>query len=175
MSIKRISSRNVYRNDWMNLRVDKVELADGSQSEYGVIERASFILVIATQGSSLLLVRQYRYPIDSWTWEFPQGACDIHESTEQAARRELLEETGYVAGDMKMLSTLYEAAGFATHNFQVVEAEVVKMLEPSHEVSEEGMTSHWIELDDLKNMVLGGVMQDAPSLAALSIYLLKRL
>lgn len=174
MSIKYLSSHYLYSSAWMRLRVDKIELMDGSRSEYGVVERAPFVLIIASLENKILLVHQYRYPINSWTWEFPQGACIDGESIEQAARRELVEETGCVAGNIKVFNKLYEAAGFATHSFQVIEADIIKLIEPIHEITEEGMTSQWVELNDLKSMILDGKLQDAPSLAALSIYLLNR-
>jgi hypothetical protein len=79
----------------------------------------------------------------------------------------------WVCKGLDEFSTIFH--GSTSHSFQVVEVEVVEILEPLHEASEAGMTSHWIELDELKDMIMNGVIQDSPSLAALSIFLLRRL
>ncbi|MFC2085978.1 NUDIX hydrolase [Bacteroidota bacterium] len=83
----------------MNLRVDHVRLPDGHElEEYHVLEYPDWVCVVClTEDNRLVLVEQYRYGIDDQTMEFPGGAIDVGEDPEEAARRELLEETGYLA------------------------------------------------------------------------------
>lgn len=123
--IKHIASKTVYKSFWMALRVDDIELGDGAKSEYGVVEKANFVLVIPLKEERLMLVKQYRYPIDQWTWEFPQGGCEVDETIQEAARREIEEETGYTIKEAEVLEYLFEAASFAIHQFYVVIAEVM--------------------------------------------------
>ncbi len=174
MTVQHLSSRYVYENPWMKLRVDQVRMPDGSDSEYGIVERASFVLILPVRGTEVLMVCQHRYPINAWTWEFPQGACEPGESIEQAARRELLEETGYPATDLRVMNKLYEAAAFATHSFHVVIAWIGPDVQPTsipqRDAGEAAMVSQWISMDTLRAMVAQGDIQDAPSMAALLVY-----
>src|SRR5688572_15146743 len=96
-----ISSRFVYRSRWMFVRADVVEDLSGAQAEYGVVERHDFVLVIPVRESEILVVKQYRYPIGAWTLEFPQGALEPNEKPFDAAHRELREETGAEAAEIK--------------------------------------------------------------------------
>ncbi len=83
----------------MNLRVDRVRLPSGVVlEEFHVIEYPDWAAVLClTEEQQIVMVEQYRYGIDRVTLELPAGAVDAGETPEEAARRELLEETGYVA------------------------------------------------------------------------------
>jgi hypothetical protein len=67
------SSREVYRNPWIRVREDRVELTDGSPGVYGVVEKPHFALVLPYADEGFWLVEQFRYPIRRRAWEFPQG------------------------------------------------------------------------------------------------------
>ena len=97
---KRIKSRYLIRRWWMNLREDHVRLPNGEElDEYHILEYPDWTCVVCrTDDDHLVFVKQYRYAIDAVTLEFPGGAIDPDEDPEIAARRELLEETGFEAG-----------------------------------------------------------------------------
>lgn len=63
-------------------------------------------------GAKIVLVRQYRYPIDKWIWEIPAGLLEPNEKPEDCAARELAEETGYRARNLSLLATLHSSPGF---------------------------------------------------------------
>jgi hypothetical protein len=88
------SSREAYRNPWIRVREDTVELADGSTGLYGVVERPDFALVIPVERGGFWLVEQYRYPLGRRSWEFPQGTW----SHGNAGSNEELARTGLIAG-----------------------------------------------------------------------------
>jgi hypothetical protein len=75
--VRRIGSRIVYRNDWMTVREDDIEFADGTRSIYGLVDKADYALVIAVEdgpdGVRFHLVEQYRYAIGRRSLEFPMG------------------------------------------------------------------------------------------------------
>ena len=73
--IQRIASREVYRNDWMTVREDRVRRPDGSDGIYGVIDKPTYALIIACDGDRFRLVEQFRYPLGLRRWEFPQGTA----------------------------------------------------------------------------------------------------
>lgn len=172
--MKRLASRYVYESAWTRLRVDQVELADGSRTDYDIVEKPNAVLILATRPNQLLMVRQYRYPVDDWVWEFPSGAREPGESVEATARRELLEETGCIAGQVRLLNFLYEVPSFAPHGFHIVEASIIETVEAQPEIREADISSSWFDLETIGKMALRGDILDAPSLAALSIYLLRR-
>ena len=94
-----LDSQPVYDNPWISVREDSVLRPDGSPGIYGVVHfknRAVGVLAVEEDGS-IWLVGQYRYPHDRYSWEIPEGGAPEAESAEDAARRELREETGLVA------------------------------------------------------------------------------
>lgn len=106
---KTLSSREVYRNKWINVREDIAEMPDARQTIYGVCTFGRCVGVLPFVGpDSVVLVRQYRYvQKEDFRWEMPTGGIHPDETPEAAAQRELAEEAGYVAGRLEPVSTYY--------------------------------------------------------------------
>ncbi len=105
----------VYQSPWCAFRVDEVELPGGTQTEYGVLESGGFAAVVpVTDRGDVVLVRQWRQPLDAFTLELPSGGVDAGEKPEVAARRELFEETGYRAEGLEHLVSLHTSPGRST-------------------------------------------------------------
>jgi 8-oxo-dGTP pyrophosphatase MutT (NUDIX family) len=99
------SSRVVYDNPWIRVREDQVIHPDGQPGIYGVVHYKNIaigILPIDAEGR-IHLVGQYRYPLNRYSWEIPEGGCPEDEEPLAAAQRELLEETGLQARNWKLL------------------------------------------------------------------------
>ena len=98
------SSRPVYRNRWIDVREDMVELPDGHTTLYGVVECSECVGVLPfLDRDTVLLVGQYRYVAKGFFWEMPTGGQDAGETRHAAAQRELAEEAGYEAGRLTEL------------------------------------------------------------------------
>lgn len=111
---KRISSETVYRGKILNLRVDSVELPNGKMTAREVVEHAGAVAVVAQNGEGrLLMVRQFRYPVGKALLEIPAGKIEKGEDPLLCAARELTEETGYEAGEMKHLLSFFSTPGFS--------------------------------------------------------------
>jgi 8-oxo-dGTP pyrophosphatase MutT (NUDIX family) len=168
------SSREVYRNAWIRVREDEVELADGSTGLYGVVEKADFALVLPEQDGGFWLVEQYRYPLGRRSWEFPQGTWSSggQGSAEDLARAELAAETGLRAGALAHLGHLDLASGLMTQQFDVWLATDLTPGPPDRELTEADMRQALVPLADLEQMVRQGRLTDSPSLAAYTLWLL---
>src|SRR4051812_30940479 len=102
----------LYENPWCSFRVDEVLLPDGAKIEYGVLESSGFAAVVpVTEAGGVVLVRQWRQPIGSFTLELPGGGVEGGENPRETVRRELLEETGYRAEDLSGLVSVRTSPG----------------------------------------------------------------
>src|SRR6202453_4902856 len=109
--MKLVKSRRVYEGRVINLRVDTVETNTGTH-DLEIVEHSGAVVVIAQPApDEIVLVRQHRHAIGADTWEVCAGGIDPGETPEEAAIRELREETGYRAGSMQRLWGAYRAAG----------------------------------------------------------------
>ena len=103
---ERRSTRQIYRNKWISLREDIVDLPDGRTTIYGVVTCGGAVGVLPfLDPVTVLMIKQYRYVARRVTWEMPTGGMHPGESREEAAQRELAEEIGYRAGKLTWLST----------------------------------------------------------------------
>ncbi len=99
------STHTVYDNPWIRVTESEVTTPAGSPGIYGVVHfknRAIGVVPVDEEGHTWL-VGQYRYPLGTYEWEIPEGGCPEGEAPLEAARRELLEETGLVAGHYRVL------------------------------------------------------------------------
>jgi 8-oxo-dGTP pyrophosphatase MutT (NUDIX family) len=104
--------RTVLHDGRMTLVDHAVQLPDGTETRYEVDESVPFaVATLVIDGDDLLLARQYRYPIDRWIFDLPGGAGEGGETPEDAARRELEEELGIVARDLRPLHTFFMNPG----------------------------------------------------------------
>jgi 8-oxo-dGTP pyrophosphatase MutT (NUDIX family) len=104
-----LSRRLVYENPWIRVREDQVLRPDGQPGIYGVVEfknRAVGVLPVDDDGH-VWLVGQYRYPLNLYSWEIPEGGSPESESPEETARRELQEETGLMTGKLELIGTAH--------------------------------------------------------------------
>jgi len=117
---KRISSEIIYKGKIINLRVDDVELPNGKPAKREVVEYAGAVAVVPiNEKNEVLMVRQYRYSVDKLLLEVPAGKIEEGEDPQASAVRELAEETGYRAREMKLLFSFYSTPGFTNEKMHV--------------------------------------------------------
>lgn len=172
-----LGSQTVIANRWVNLRADDCVTASGKPvSPYYVLSYPPWVHVVAlTDADEVILVRQYRYAAGAMVIELPGGQMDAADSsTEQAARRELLEETGYEAGGlMHAVCPLY--ANPATHTNQLhafATAGARRIGPPRLEPSEDSLSVLLVPVADLLPKLPCGFIGHAMQVSALLLGLM---
>ena len=179
VSIKTISSREVYRNPWTWVREDIIERPGGVRGVYGVVEKDPACLVIALEaapeGEFLWLVEQFRYTVQGQFIEFPQGGWEQADVVpEELARGELREETGLTAERMTLLGELWIAYGVMRQKHFIFLAEGLTQGKTDRDAEEHDMVVRRVPVAEFEAMLLDGRVMDNCSAAAWGLYLVWR-
>lgn len=125
-----------YETGWYSGGYDLVEQPDGSTKRYYWARLPPAVVIVAIVGEELLFIEQYRPTIREHHLELPAGIVESGEGYEEAARRELREETGYVAGSLTLVQTYQVATGVLDHERGVVVAKNLTEGEIDHDENE---------------------------------------
>lgn len=117
-----ISQETVFKGRLLHINRDTVRLPNGAEATREVVRHPGAVAIVALAGNDLLLVKQYRYPIDQETLEIPAGKLELGELPENCAQRELREETGY-QGRLTYLGKFYSTPGFSNEIIHLFGAE----------------------------------------------------
>jgi len=171
-----ISSRVSYAGPVFQVTTDQVEEPGGVCARRDVIRHSGSIVILAVDDSKarghraseprILLERQYRHAAQSMMWELPAGRIDGGESPLAAARRELLEETGYSARQWKRIMHFYVSPGFLDETMTIYLARGLRAGEAQPEADEKIVT-HFFPLSQARKMALGGRIRDAKTICGI--------
>lgn len=124
MDEKTIKTTRIFSGKILNLRVDEVRLQNGRTSTREIVEHPGAVAILPVlKDGSVLLVKQYRKPIEEYLLEVPAGKLEVGEELLECAKRELEEETGYSAKDWKYLGYIYTTPGFSNEKIHLYLAE----------------------------------------------------
>jgi ADP-ribose pyrophosphatase len=166
---KVISSRTVYRGPVFWVTTDDVQEPGGVRARRDVIHHTGSVVVLTVDesGSSprVLLERQYRHAANDFLWELPAGRIDPGENPLHAAKRELLEETGYTARNWRRIFNFYASPGFVAETMSVYLATGLKA-GPAHPEADEVIHKRMVPLSTALSMVLKGTIRDAKTISS---------
>ncbi len=168
---KTLSSQLIYEGRAVKLRVDTVQTADGRETTREIVEHADCVVVIAVDDDhNVLLVKQFRKPIERRLLEIPAGGIDSGEDAEAAVHREMQEETGYLPKRVESLGGFYSAPGYCSEYLYLY---LATDLVPSRLFAEdtEGIEVVRVPVNQILNLITSGSICDAKSIAGLLTYL----
>lgn len=116
---EQVRREELYRGRIFAMWRDEVRLADGTMTTREVIQHPGAVVLIPVLGSQVVLVSQFRYATGEMLLELPAGTLEPNEPPEQAAHRELREETGYTAGRLQPIGRFFSAPGFTSELLHV--------------------------------------------------------
>jgi ADP-ribose pyrophosphatase len=168
--VKIISSRTVYRGPVFWVTTDEVQEPGGVRARRDIIHHTGSVVVLAVEDSRtelrVLLERQYRHAANDYLWEIPAGRIDSGEAALHAAKRELLEETGYTATHWRRIFTFYASPGFVAETMSVYLATGLRAGKAQPE-ADEVIQLRMVPLSIAVRMVLNGKIRDAKTISSI--------
>ena len=162
-----IESEEIFRGHLLHVKRDRVRLPNGREAAREWVKHpgAAAVLPLLSDGR-IVLVRQYRYPVQAITLEIPAGKLDASgEAPLTCAKRELKEETGYEAGRYEKLLTLATAVGFSDERIHIYLASSLSAGQPSPD-EDEFLHVLTMSLSEAVQAILDGRIVDAKTVAA---------
>ena len=163
-----VDSQQVFGGKLLDVRRDRVRLPDGREClrEY-VRHQGAAVVIGQLEDQRLLFVRQYRYPLRRSFLELPAGKIDPGEDVLTTARRELLEETGYSAGQWRHLGVMHPCVGYSNERIEIFHAAGLEHLAAQSLDSSEFIDVVAVPLDEALGAVRSGSITDAKTITGL--------
>ncbi|MGG4142929.1 NUDIX hydrolase [Paenibacillus algorifonticola] len=159
----------IFSGKIISLQVDTVALPDGSTATREIVKHPGAAAVIALLNGKLLVVEQYRKPLEKFQIELPAGKLDAGEDPLEAASRELEEETGYKAESLQLVSAFYTSPGFADEKLYVYFTDqVVSGKQQTDE--DEFLEVMAITLEEAEAYISEGRISDAKTIMAVYVW-----
>lgn len=161
---KTLSSQQIFRGKIINVKLDTVSLPDGRESKREIVEHGEAVAIAAVDDEkNILMVRQFRKPIEQLLLEIPAGLMEENENALETAKRELAEETGFRASEWEQLAYFYTAPGFTNEKIYLFMAGNLKSGEISLD-EDEFIEVVKIPLEEAYAMTEKGQIADAKSI-----------
>jgi len=162
-------SERIHEGHIINLRVDYLRNPEGKEVARELVEHNGGVTICCRPSEeTIVLIKQYRYSVDELLYELPAGRIEKGEDLLAAAKRELAEETGYIAATWREISRFYTAPGFCNEMLYMYEATDVTLTEQSLDDDEEAEVIV-MPLPEAWQLVLEGKVRDSKTVAGLGL------
>lgn len=170
-----LSFREVYDNKWIQIEEHEVINPAGGKGIYGKVhfKNKAIGIIALDENNNTWLVGQWRYPLNAWSWEIPEGGGPLHSDVLESAKRELKEETGMIANRWTMIQRTHLSNSVSDEEGFIFLAEDVTHGETDLEETEADMKVWKLPFTDALAMVLDGKITD--SLSVMGILKVARL
>lgn len=166
---KIVSSKVVYRGPVFWVTTDEVQEPGGVKARRDIIHHTGSVVILAVEQSGpvprIILERQYRHAANDFLWELPAGRIDPGEKELAAAKRELLEETGYTAAEWRRIFNFFASPGFVAETMAVYLATGLREGRAQPE-ADEIIHYQLVPLPTALRMVLKGTIRDAKTISS---------
>ena len=162
----------VYNSEWATVSLVDVQLPDGSRVDHHVVSqpksKGAVAVLTYVPDKGVLLMWRHRFIINEWTWEIPGGMVEVDskETSEQAAAREMLEETGWRPGKLKKMFSYAPMSGLVDHHFTCYLATEATWQGPAEDQNEAADVV-WVQTQDIPQLIEKGDVSDGLTLTAL--------
>ena len=162
-----ISTRSVFQGRILNVRVDTIRLPNGRETTREIVDHDPSICVAPVdEANNVLLVRQYRKPTESFLLEVPAGGIEKGETPDEATRRELQEEIGHTADNLRELTAFWLAPGWCSeYMYAFLATELTPAVLDADD--DEFIDVVRVPLGEIPDKIASGEIQDAKSIATL--------
>ena len=168
---ERLSHERVYDGKVFDVDRDKVRMPNGRTVTVDVVRHPkSVVLIPVPEPGHVILIRQYRYPVNAFLWELPAGSVDDGESPEQAARRECHEEIGKVPATIVRMAAMLPTPGYCDE--EMVFFRVSSLEEPTEAAAvdeDEDIEAKTFELREAREMIRRGEIIDMKTVAGVTL------
>ncbi|GAB2696975.1 NUDIX domain-containing protein [Paenibacillus thermoaerophilus] len=171
---KTVRTEQIFQGRIISLQVDEVELPNGSIATREIVRHPGAVAVLPIKGDRMIVVEQYRKPLGKSLVEIPAGKLDGGEDPLEAAKRELMEETGYTCPTIRHVASFYTSPGFAD---ELIHLYVADELVPgqANPDEDEFLEVTEVTLDEAKALIREGRIEDAKTIMAVYAWQLYRL
>jgi ADP-ribose diphosphatase len=168
---ERLSTQRIFDGKVFDVDRDRVRMPNGREVDADVVRHPrSVVLLPIPEPGHIVLIRQYRYPVNRWLWELPAGSVDKGETPEQAAVRECHEEIGQVPATVVRLAALLPTPGYCDEEmlfFRV--SDLREGDEPAAIDEDEDIEARTFTLREAREMVRRGDIVDMKTVAGLTL------
>lgn len=166
---KTLSTQQLYDNKWIRVTEHQVINPAGGKGIYGKVhfKNKAIGIVSLDQEGNTWLVRQFRYTLNEWSWEIPEGGCPLEHDRLESAKRELKEETGLTASRWTQLMRFHTSNSVTDEEGFIFLAEDLHEGENELEETEADLTAKKVPLTEALRMVLEGEITDSMSVAGI--------
>ncbi|WP_047980099.1 NUDIX domain-containing protein [Ornithinibacillus contaminans] len=160
---KTINTEMIYKGKVVTLQVDDVRLSNGKTSKRELVKHPGAVAILAiTNENKIVLVEQYRKPLEKSIIELPAGKLEHGEDPAQTAVRELEEETGYTTNNLTLLTSFYTSPGFADELMHIyIARDLIKLEQPPAMDADEFVEIMEVSLEEAKQLVQSQRIHDA--------------
>lgn len=167
---KRINRKIIYHSPFLHLYEDTVELPNKEIiNDYSVVKKPDIVLIVATdKNNNILVMSEYKYAVNEYLWTIPAGHVEEGESPLHTAKRELLEEVGYLSEEFEQVNMLYEYPSKDMHKVYIIRAKNITHKKNSQkmEATESISEIKLISPEELKKQIYQGQWNISAVLAA---------
>jgi ADP-ribose pyrophosphatase len=168
---KIVRSTTVFKGSVFDVRRDEIVEPDGLRATRDIVTHPGSVVVMPVfPNGDVLLVRQFRYAAGEYLWELVAGSKKPSESSRAGARRELVEETGYKARRIRLLTEVIPTPGFLTETMAIFAAEGLKPGPPQPE-ADEHIEARRFSQSEVLSMIRRGSVRDAKTIVGILYYL----